>query len=234
MKESKNQILEKKQKSATEALSFVKNGMIIGIGSGSTVREFIKLLGTSSSLDSSSIICVPSSFDTEQMLIDNKMQVGILNQYPQLDLTIDGADRVDDNLNLIKGGGGALLREKIIAAAAKEVIIIVDESKMVPKLGGTFPVPIEVIPNALNFVITELKSLGGNPTLRIASDKLGPTVTDNGNLILDTDFQTIKTPEILEATINNIPGVMENGIFPSKLITKVIIASSSGIKLKEK
>jgi ribose 5-phosphate isomerase A len=233
MKESKDQILEKKQKSAAEALSFVKNGMIIGIGSGSTVREFIKLFGKSS-LDSSSIICVPSSFDTEQMLIDNKMQIGSLNQFPLLDLTIDGADRVDDKLNLIKGGGGALLREKIIAAAAKEVIIIVDESKIVAKLEGTFPIPVEVIPHALNFVISKLKLIGGKPSLRKASDKLGPTVTDNGNLILDADFQVIKNPEELETTINNIPGVMENGLFPCKLVTKVIIASSSGIVLKEK
>ena len=233
MKENKNQILEKKRKSAAEALSFVKNNMIIGIGSGSTVREFIKLLGKSS-LDSSSIICIPSSFDTEQMLIDNKMRIGTLNQYPQLDLTIDGADRVDDKLNLIKGGGGAMLREKIIAAAAKEVIIIVDESKMVAKLDGSFPIPVEVVPHALNFVISKLESIGGKPTLRVASDKLGPTVTDNGNLILDTDFQEIKNPETLEITLNNIPGVMENGLFPNKLVTKVIIASSSGITLKEK
>ncbi len=233
MTPDKNQILEMKRKSAAKALTYIKNGMIIGIGSGSTVREFIKLLGTSS-LDIDSIICIPSSYDTEQMLIENEMRIGSLNQYPQLDITIDGADRVDKKLNLIKGGGGALLREKIIAAAAKNVIIIVDESKIVAKLEGTFPIPIEVIPLAINYVKLKLKELGGNPNIRKASDKLGPTVTDNGNLLLDTDFQEIKNPEILEATINKIPGVMENGLFPNNLITKVIIATDTEIKLMEK
>ncbi|NHJ48044.1 MAG: ribose-5-phosphate isomerase RpiA [Asgard group archaeon] len=222
-----------KKKSAKKASEFIKNGMVIGIGSGSTVREFIKLLNFSS-LDMNKIVCIPSSFDTENMLIVNKVKVSTLNQYPKIDVTVDGADRVDEKLNLIKGGGGALLQEKIIAAAAKEVIIIVDESKLVKNLGGSFPVPVEVIPNALEFVSRKLESLGGIPNLRKASDKLGPTVTDNGNLILDTDFKKIADPASLEAKINNIPGVMENGLFPSNLITKVIVASQDEIIIKEK
>jgi ribose 5-phosphate isomerase A len=225
--------LEMKQKSAAKALTFIKNGMVIGVGSGSTVREFIKLL-KSSSLDSKTIMCIPSSFDTEKMLINNGLQVSTLNQYPRIDVTVDGADRVDKALNLIKGGGGALLQEKIIAAAAQEVIIIVDETKIVTSLEGTFPIPVEVIPHAVVFVSSKLQAMGGTPVLRKASDKLGPTVTDNGNLILDTDFKKIDDPCVLEKEINNIPGVMENGIFPNKFVTKVIIASPSKVSIKEK
>ncbi|MBN1331148.1 MAG: ribose-5-phosphate isomerase RpiA [Candidatus Heimdallarchaeota archaeon] len=233
MSDNKEKMLEMKKKSAQEALKFVREGMIIGVGSGSTVREFIKLL-SESKLNIKTIICIPSSFDTEQLLIENNLQVGALNQYPKIDLTIDGADRVDSKLNVIKGGGGAHLREKIIAAAAKEVIIIVDESKLVESLGGSFLVPVEVIPHAKEFVLDKIKTLGGEPKIRKASDKLGPTVSDNGNIILDVDFQEMKNPDELEKTINNIPGVMENGIFPNRLISKVIIATATEIKIKKK
>jgi ribose 5-phosphate isomerase A len=233
MTASKEQILKMKQDSAKEALKFVKNGMILGIGSGSTVREFIKLLNKSE-IDSKSIICIPSSFDTEQMLIENGMIVGRLNQYPIIDLTIDGADRVDKDLNVIKGGGGALLREKIIAAASKVVIIIVDDTKIVQSLDGSFPIPVEVIPHAKEYVKKQLEKMQGKPSIRKASDKLGPTITDNGNIILDTDFQKIKNISNLEKTLNNIPGVMENGLFPNALISRVIIASSKKIDIREK
>jgi ribose 5-phosphate isomerase A len=230
---NKKAIQEMKKKAAKEALQFVKEGMVLGIGSGSTVREFIKLLGESE-LDVQKIICIPSSLDTENMLIENGMVVGSLNQNPIIDLTVDGADRVDDDLNVIKGGGGALLREKIIAAAAKKVVIIVDESKMVSKLGGSFPIPVETIPHAKEFVKKKLQSLSGKPELRMASDKLGPTVTDNGNIILDTDFEEISNPTLFEGILNNIPGVMENGLFPKTLVTKVIVATEKEIKILER
>ncbi|MBK5114279.1 MAG: ribose-5-phosphate isomerase RpiA [Candidatus Heimdallarchaeota archaeon] len=222
-----------KIKAALEALKFVKDGMVLGIGSGSTVREFIKLLGNSD-IDTQKIISIPSSLDTENMLIENGMVVGSFNQHPIIDLTVDGADRVDEDLNVIKGGGGALLREKIIAAAAKVVVIIVDESKLVSELGGSFPIPVEVIPYAMKFVARKLQAISGEPKLRMASDKLGPTVTDNGNIILDTDFQTISNPLVFEGILNNIPGVMENGLFPNNLVSKVIIASEKKIIVKEK
>lgn len=225
--------LKMKRLCAKEALKYVKDGMVLGVGSGSTVREFILLLGKSE-IDSTKIICIPSSFDTEMMLIKNGMNVGRLNQYPIIDLTIDGADRVDAKLNVIKGGGGALLREKIIAAAAKKVIIIVDNTKMVETLGGTFPIPVEVIPHAQTYISEELKQLKGTPHLRKASDKLGPTVTDNGNIILDTDFHDIPDPQQLEAQLNNLPGVMENGLFPNRLIDLVILADGIDIKVLEK
>ncbi len=222
-----------KQRSAQKALEYVKEKMILGVGSGSTVREFIKLL-KKADINLSEIICIPSSFDTEAMLIEQGCQVGSLNQYPKIDLTIDGADRVDSDLNIIKGGGGAMLQEKIIAGAASEVIIIVDASKLVSTLGGSFPVPVEVIPLAKEFVKRELEALGGKVSLRKASDKLGPTVTDNGNIILDTDFKEIANPEQLEKQLNNIPGVMENGLFPKGLISRVIVAEQKEIKLLEK
>jgi len=231
--QTKDEKLLMKQKSAQKAIEYVREKMILGVGSGSTVREFIKLL-KKADINLSEIICIPSSFDTEAMLIEQGCQVGALNQYPNIDLTIDGADRVDAELNIIKGGGGALLREKIIAGAAKEVIIIVDESKIVPKLGGSFPVPVEVIPLAKEFVKETLEAMGGRVTLRKASDKLGPTVTDNGNIILDTDFKEIADPEALEMELNKIPGVMENGLFPKGLISRVIVAEKQEIKLLEK
>lgn len=230
---NKKSIQEMKRKAAKEALKFVKDGMVLGIGSGSTVREFIKLLGTSD-FDTQKIICIPSSLDTENMLIENEMVVGTLNQFPVIDLTVDGADRVDKDLNVIKGGGGALLREKIIAAAATDLVIIVDESKLVSELGGSFPIPVEVIPHAKEFVVKKLLALKGEPKLRMASDKLGPTVTDNGNVILDTDFKIISDPAELEINLNNIPGVMENGLFPKDLVSRVIIASEKEIKIKDK
>lgn len=225
--------LKMKRLCAKEALKYVRDGMVLGVGSGSTVREFVLLL-EKSEIDISKIICIPSSYDTEMMLIENGMVVGRLNQHPVIDLTIDGADRVDAKLNVIKGGGGALLREKIIAAAAKKVIIIVDKTKIVETLGGTFPIPVEVIPHAQTYVSQELKKLQGTPNLRKASDKLGPTITDNGNIILDTDFQDIPNPQQLETQLNNLPGVMENGLFPSRLIDLVILADGKDIKVLEK
>lgn len=225
-----DQKLLMKQKSAKEAAKFVVDGMILGIGSGSTVREFIKILAKSK-IAIDSLICIPSSLDTEQMLIDQGFKVGTLNQYPVIDLTVDGADKVDNEMNVIKGGGAALLQEKLIAAAAKNAIIIVDSSKMTEKLGGSFPVPVEVIPKASNFVKKQLRTLEGKPVLRKASDKLGPTITDNGNIIFDTDFETIDDPEEMEKTLNAIPGVMENGLFPKRLIDKVIIAEGKEIRI---
>ncbi|MFW9923863.1 MAG: ribose-5-phosphate isomerase RpiA [Candidatus Thorarchaeota archaeon] len=230
MSKKENQKLTMKQKCALEATKFVKENMVLGVGSGSTVKEFIKLLGHSK-LDIKTLICIPSSYDTEQMLIENGFRIGLLNQYPIIDLTVDGADRVDDRLNLIKGGGGAMLQEKIIAAAAKKVIIIVDQSKLVQKLAGSFPVPIEVIPHARIFVKNELEKLGGKSIERKASDKLGPTITDNGNIILDVDFQQSYDPEELEFKLNVIPGIVENGIFSRKLINQVIVAEEEKIKI---
>ncbi|RLI72507.1 ribose 5-phosphate isomerase A [Candidatus Heimdallarchaeota archaeon] len=224
-----------KQKSAQKALSYVKNGMVLGIGSGSTVREFIRLLAASSSLDLQSIICIPSSFDTESLLVKANLRLGRLNQFSKIDLTIDGADRVDSKLNLIKGGGGALLREKIVAAASKEVIIIVDESKLVKELAGSYPIPVEVLPLAKVFVENALQKLGGKPSLRLAANKLGATITDNGNMLLDTEFTKIPDIAKLEEEINNIPGVFENGLFSNRLVTRIIIATTTkGIIVKEK
>ncbi|MEA2071931.1 MAG: ribose-5-phosphate isomerase RpiA [Asgard group archaeon] len=222
-----------KRKAAEKALDFVQDGMILGIGSGSTIKEFIDAL-KQSAIDSSSLINIPSSYDTEQMLIKNGLHVGTLNQYPQIDLVIDGADRVDSELNLIKGGGAALLREKINIAAAKEVIIIIDQTKKVKNFDDSFPIPVEVFPLAIQYVEKKLKSLSGKPQLRKASNKLGPTITDNGNIIWDTTFNTIKNPRELEKILNNIPGVMENGLFPNYLITKVINGKQSGVEILEK
>ena len=229
-KKKEDQKLKMKILSAKEAVKFVVDGMVLGVGSGSTVREFIKLLGEST-IKTESLVCIPSSLDTENMLISLGLRVGRLNQYPIIDLTIDGADRVDKDLNVIKGGGGALLQEKIIAAAAKKVIIIVDSSKIVDSLAGSFPIPVEIIPHAKEYVKQELEKLGGKPSLRKASDKLGPTITDNGNIILDTDFEEIKLPQELEQMINNIPGVMENGIFSNAIIDQVIVAEGEEIKI---
>jgi ribose 5-phosphate isomerase A len=220
---------ELKQLSARAALSSVQEDKVLGIGSGSTVKEFIQLL-PSTPVDISTLVCIPSSYDTEQLLIDNDLIIGTLNQYPKIFLTVDGADRVDKSMNLIKGGGGAFLQEKLLISAAEKVVIIVDESKIVPKLGGSFPVPVEVIPRAKKLVTRALQELGGKVSLRPASNKLGPTITDNGNIILDTTFDEIADVPVLEQQLNNIPGVIENGLFPRSLIDQVIIGTTEGIK----
>jgi len=209
---------------AVEAL--VKSGMKLGLGTGSTAIPAVRHIGellTGGKLKN--ILAVPTSFQTSIECEKWGIPLFSLNSKEingKLDLTIDGADEVDGENRLIKGGGGALLLEKIVAYASVSYAIVVDESKLVENLGLKFPVPVEIIPEARIPVKAALEKLGAEVTLREALRKDGPVVTDHGNLILDIIFKEPHDPCVLEAELNRIPGIVENGLFtgPTELVCK--------------
>ncbi|MHA1895019.1 MAG: ribose-5-phosphate isomerase RpiA [Candidatus Helarchaeota archaeon] len=201
-----------KIQAAKEAVKFVEDDMIIGMGSGTTIAHAVGFLYERVQNEGLKIKAIPTSSQS-YFLLKGKIPITTLNEYPDIDLAIDGADEVDPNLDLIKGGGAALTQEKIVDSSAKKVIIIVDESKMVNILGEKFALPIEVIPCALTKVMNFLKELTTEVQVRNAIKKLGPVVTDNGNYIVDARFNKIKDPHKLEVQLNTCPGIVENGLF---------------------
>lgn len=220
-----------KIEAARAALGYVENGMKLGIGTGTTAEEFVKLLAerVESGLE---IIGVPTSERTAKLCLQLRVPLSTLEDTPSLDLTIDGADEVDGNLGLIKGGGGALLREKIVAFASERMIVIADASKVVDTL-GKFPLPIEVNPfglaatrHAIDNAAQSLQ-LTGTVALRQANEG-DPFVTDGGHYILDASFGHISDPDALSRALHDIPGVVEHGLFLG-LAEKAIIASVDGI-----
>ncbi|HBH33096.1 MAG TPA: ribose 5-phosphate isomerase A [Psychrobacter sp.] len=218
-----SQQLKLKQEVAKAALASIDDGMILGVGTGSTVNCLIDLLPQVKLKGA-----VASSKVTQDKLEALGIEVMDLNFVGELDLYIDGADEVNPNLQLIKGGGGALTREKIVAAASKEFLCLVDESKWVTQLGVEFPVPIEVLPQARSYVARELVKLGGDPVYREGF------VTDYGNLILDTYNLQIDSASEMEQTLNNIVGVVCNGIFAANQADKLLIAKSTGVELLQR
>ena len=216
-----------KYNAAKLASRLVKDGMVIGIGSGSTVEIFLNLLGERIKKEEITVYGFPSSYQSHILAVKNGLKVVDFFEYDEADLCIDGADQVDPKLNCIKGGGAAMTREKIIACASKKVIIIVDDSKLSEKLNRE--VPVEIMPFAYGFVLKKLKETKKlrKCSIRMGKNKFGPLVTDNGNFILDCNFGTIIDTDALEKEINAIPGVIENGIFPSKIIDGVIVGSKS-------
>jgi len=214
----------KKERVAEAALAYLEDDMIVGVGTGSTVNFFIeKLAGVKHRIRGT----VASSVATEKLLNSHQIPVVDLNAVDRLSVYIDGADEATPRLHLIKGGGGALTREKIIAAASERFICIVDDSKMVQMLGA-FPLPVEVIPMAQNHVSREIMKLGGQPVLR------GGFLTDNGNIILDVKGLTIAEPIELEQALNNITGIVTNGLFARRPADFLLIASVDEVKLLEK
>ncbi|MFX1377225.1 MAG: ribose 5-phosphate isomerase A [Promethearchaeota archaeon] len=193
----------------------VKKNMIIGIGSGSTIVYAVQRLGKINKEKSLNLKCIPSSFQAYQLIIQNELNLVSLEQFPEIDVDIDGADEIDKNLDLIKGGGGCLVQEKIIASNSKELIIIADFRKNSGTLGLNWKkgVPLEVIPMAYLPIMNKLKKLGGKPVLRMASSKSGPLVTDNGNFIIDVDFGEINNPRELNKKFLSIPGIVDTGLF---------------------
>ena len=208
-----------KEAAAQAALKEIPSETLIGVGTGSTINQFIALLAKNPDLIMGA---VPSSIATEQLLKQNRIPIADVNDGP-LSVYIDGADECNDHCQLIKGGGGALTREKILAAIAKRFVCIIDVSKRVKQLGA-FPLPVEVIPLARSYVARELVKLGGDPVYREG------VVTDNGNQILDVFGLNILEPIALEQTINNITGVVCNGLFAQRSADKVLIASPQGIE----
>ena len=213
---------ELKQQVAIAAVAYVKEG-IIGVGTGSTANFFIEELAkVKHKIDGT----VASSEATAQRLRGHGIEVFDLNAVDSLDIYVDGADEITEHLHMLKGGGGALTREKIVAAVAKTFICICDETKYIPVL-GKFPLPVEVLPMAKSYVARELVKLGGQPKLR-------DFTTDNGNVILDVWNLNIDDPVAMEAKINQIVGVVTNGLFAARPANVLLLATADGVKIYKK
>ena len=204
---------EAKKRVALEAVKHVQDDSIVGLGSGSTAAYAIQEIGEKIRLEGLRILGVPTSYQAMMLAVHYGVPLTTLNEHPQLDLAIDGADEIDRDLNLIKGGGGALTREKIVASAAKQFVIMADETKYVEKLGTNHAIPIEVLPFALPTVMVKLRELKGKPVLREGGGKVGPLVTDNGNFVADVDFGPVDDVKKLDLQLKLIPGVIETGLF---------------------
>jgi len=193
----------------------VKQNMILGIGSGSTVVYAVKAIAEINKNNELNLKCIPTSFQSHQLIVENGLTLVTLDQYPEIDLDIDGADEIDKSLNLIKGGGGCLVQEKIIASSSKKLVVIADYTKKSEVLGENWRngVPIEVIPLAYVPIMKRLEKLGGKPVLRMAQAKAGPVVSDNGNFIIDVDFGKIEKPSDLNMKLLQIPAVVVSGLF---------------------
>jgi ribose 5-phosphate isomerase A len=227
-------IEEAKKNAALEAVKHIKGGLIVGLGSGSTAAYAIQEIGRLIHQKNWKILGVPTSYQAFLLAVDNGISITTLNEHPKLDLTIDGADQVDPDLNLIKGMGGALTKEKIVALASKQNIIVTDETKLTKKLGTNQPVPIEVLPFAIALVESRIKKMKGNPILREGKGKVGPIITDNGNFIVDADFGPIDAPDKLNSELKLIPGLVETGLFINTADTVYIGASKGVQKLERK
>ena len=200
---------------AEAAVDQIQNGMILGLGSGSTAALMIEALALKiKSGKIKDVVGVTTSFQGEVLATELGIPLQSLSSVSEIDLAIDGADEVDPNFQLIKGGGACHVQEKLVAALAKKFIVVVDSTKLVDKLNLDFKLPVEVLPSAWKQVQRTLEKIGGVGVLRMAQKKAGPVVTDQGNLILDFTFNNgINHPELLESEINNVPGVLENGLF---------------------
>ncbi|MHA4809335.1 ribose-5-phosphate isomerase RpiA [Flavitalea flava] len=218
-----NSALNGKKIAAGKAIEYIRGGMTLGLGTGSTAYWAIQGIGemVKNGLETRAIA---TSMQSEALAREVGIPLVTFPEIDHLDITIDGADEVDEELNLIKGGGGALLREKIVAAATKFYIIIVDETKLVDKL-GKFPLPVEVAPFGWELTRRKLEALGCKPALRMADNKV--FLTDNSHYILDCAFQRIADPASLHEQVNGITGVMENGLFIN-MADIVIAGSTSG------
>ena len=219
-----------KRAAGYKAADMIEEGMVVGLGTGSTVYFTIERL-SERVRGGLKITGIPTSFQTALRARDAKIPLTTLDDNPVIDIAVDGADEVDQKLRLIKGRGGAHLREKCVAAAAKHFVVVVDEQKVVKKL-GTAAVPVEVLPFAIMPVLAQLRGLGGIPVIREAVRKDGPVITDNGNFVVDCRFKAITNPEKLEADLASIPGIVESGLFCGfTKKTTVIIGGKKKVKL---
>lgn len=224
---------EWKRQAAEQAIGYVKDGMKLGLGTGSTAAKFVAVLGAKVK-EGLKVICVPTSEATRAQAAALNIPLTTLDEHPALDLTVDGADEIDEELRLIKGGGGALLREKIVAVASERVVIIADNSKRVDIL-GRYPLPLEVVPFGLaatrRLVIQLAGDCGceGEVKLRTGADG-APFITDSGNYILDCAFGAIDDPEALDDALKLVPGVVESGLFLG-IADIGIIAGPKGVEV---
>ncbi len=218
-----------KKIAAEKATEEIQEDMVVGLGTGSTVYFALLKIG-SMVRDGLNIIGIPTSSGTEKIAKEQDIPLSTLATHPTIELTIDGADEVDEHLNLIKGGGAALVREKIIANASKRIVIVVDESKVSRVLGTSFALPVEIVKFGWEATKRVVDKICGQSELRGGIHN--PLMTDNGNYILDCHFDGITDPEKIELQLNNIPGVVENGIFVNRA-DRVIIGTMNGIEYME-
>lgn len=210
---------------------YVKDNSVVGIGSGSTIIYAVLRLVERVKEEKLNVVCVPTSFQARQLILNNHLSLGDLETYPKLDCAIDGADEVDSEMNLIKGGGGCLLQEKIVASCADQLVIIADYTKNSQRLGEQYKkgIPIEVVPMAYTAIQRRIEdSYGGSVQIRMALAKAGPVITDNGNFILDWDFpRDLSNWNEINTRISMIPGVIETGLF-IKMAKKVYFGMPDG------
>jgi ribose 5-phosphate isomerase A len=228
-------IQEAKKRAALEAVKHVKDNNVVGLGSGSTAAFAIIALGERVKNEQLKILGIPSSYQAFMLAIESGVAITTLDEHPQIDVTIDGADQITGELSLIKGMGAALAREKIVAASSKLNVIIADENKKVKVLGeNNQPVPIEVLPFAISLVKRKIVEVGGNPIVREGKGKLGPVITDNGNAIIDASFGLIQKPGELEVKLKMIPGVVETGLFVNLTDIAYLATSNAVEKIERK
>lgn len=213
-----------KIEAARAALDMVRNGDVVGLGTGSTATHFVKLLGERVK-EGLAIRGIPTSVDTKKLATTLGIPLTTFEEVQKIDVTVDGADEFDPQLNLIKGGGGALLREKIVASASEKMVVVVDGSKRVQKL-GKFHVPVEVITFAEQLIRAKLAALGAKADIRMVND--APFVTDEGNHILDCDFGLIDDPASLARKLSDTPGIVEHGLFIN-MASLVLLADAGGV-----
>ncbi len=223
-----------KRRASERAVEHVESGFVVGLGSGTTAAMAIRLIGERLRAgELRDILGVPTSLQAAQEAISSGIPLTTLDEHPELDLSIDGADQLDLELRAIKGGGGALLREKVVASASRLSIVVADETKLSERLGLGCPVPVEVHPFALTPVYKRLSEMGGKAKVRTGAGKLGPVVTENGNLIVDVHFGALEDPEGVEGRLKGIPGVLETGIFID-LIDLAYIGTREGVRRLER
>lgn len=216
-----------KEKAAESASSLISDGMVLGLGTGSTAEIVIREIGNRIKTEEFEILGVPTSLRTEMMAIECGIPITTLSEHPSLDICIDGADQVDSELNLIKGGWGSHTREKIVSYAAKKLVICVEEEKIMEQL--TKPVPLEVLPYAVKIVEKQVNMLGGEPALRSEGTRGGYSVTEHGNLVIDADFGVIHNPKEMSAALSSVVGSLEHGIFTNA--AEVHVGNEKGVRV---
>ncbi|MGB2729096.1 MAG: ribose-5-phosphate isomerase RpiA [Halobacteriota archaeon] len=227
MKMNEDKKRKKKEKAAESVASLIKDGMVVGLGTGSTAEFAIRRIGARIKEEKIEVFGIPTSLRTEMLAIECGIPLTTLSEHPYQDMCIDGADQIDSQLNLIKGGWGSHTREKIVSYAAKKLVICIEEDKMVESLNK--PVPLEVLPYAVKTVEEQVKELRGVPVLRAEGNRGGYFITENGNLIIDADFGIIKDPKGMSSVLSSVVGSVEHGIFTNA--AEVHVGTEEGVKI---
>jgi ribose 5-phosphate isomerase A len=220
-----------KKAAAIEAAQMAPSGGIIGLGTGSTASYVIEELGRRMRDEGAHFTGIPTSYWSEILAQRQGIPIRTIGDVAKIELAIDGADEVDSNKNLIKGSGGAQTREKIVDSFADYFVVVIDSSKLVKLLGTSAPIPLEVLPSAVKLVEKNIKEMDGTSQLRLAGGRpghYGPIITEHGNMLLDVRFPIIENPKALESALNNIPGVVENGLFAEKAHLILVGSISDG------